>query len=426
MRLYNYLFLLIFIFYFSFLLFRVIGERSPVNALWLTGFLVSIFIFIKAVKFCVNFFKNQQLSAKETSVFVRIGVEIAFFISKIHWKIEIDFLQIFLNEKPFISWIFFLFMKIFEKLVFKISFSLFIVIILPWLFSLFVFFLEITLFSGSFNFFFFTLYCFSLKFLIYRLLLVFLLIAEMKFNNFSEHVVKRNLFLFPKELKSFFLVNFIIKNHLLFNEPSLKNKKMIVFLWNLFSELQYLRSSRLSIFFFRHHAECLNKFCYNVNILLFSIAFFYLSSDSIFFPNILKGIMYSDIFCCGITFFTMFLIFCFFLDYLYKNINHGEKHQFDNFSDCFNNLAQFFFHQKIRLLKEYPFLKKEDLLDFDKFSDNLSATDHNTAFFSDYTESFFTKKELEDFKLVLLGIIQWFEFNVKAEKINLETLSFKP
>ena len=89
------------------------------------------------------------------------------------------------------------------------------------------------------NYFLLTLYTLSLWFLVRKMLLLLTWLAYHKHCQMLRYIKITYFDLWPDKVFDFFIFNRTFINSMFFTEPSLANKKMLVFVWNTYSEIFY-------------------------------------------------------------------------------------------------------------------------------------------------------------------------------------------
>lgn len=140
-----------------------------------------------------------------------------------------------------------------------------------------------------------------------------------------------------------------------------KNKKDIIFFWDLFNELCYYNLIYRGVTNF-HKPKCwhFKKFAFRVNGCLFTTTFFVILFTKIFSDKAFVDLLVVFILLCG-----SFCLLFFFLQFLESFELDENNNDYTNYFKSFENLKDFYadylIQEKVDLLLSYDFLVTSDL-----------------------------------------------------------------
>lgn len=403
----NLLILVYFLSYFIFLLFRVIGTRSPQDIFSFSGFLCLIYLAYFSFSASLIVYKYFFVPKQPSKIFI-------FFqdkLSKIIYYLDVDFVQKFLRRNFTINKWFYKNMLFFEKYIDFLDYFLYFVFLGPWIVFLICLFFE--LFTGTT--FYLTLYSLSFGFFVRKLLVLLIWLAYHKHCSLKRYVKITYFDCWYHNTFKFFTNNRFFLNSMFFTEPSLANKKMLVFVWNTYSEIFYYHTICGGSKFFFKKRLFLEKFLTDSNKIFFISIF--VSLIFVKLAVLWNFDFFLDIFLVLIWLFAWFLFFLKILTFLssdfsmasYKDLADFKKLEFPDLLD-----------RKRELLETYSFLKDSDL----------------TLFVNRKTPQDFLLQEADPFKqdlteeesLLWLKILEKYDDfyfdQVDAKRIDLHTHSF--
>ena len=417
----KHLLLVVIVNYWTWLVWRVLGDKLPLS----TSSLIKIFLIFALI---ISFFKYgikllvfayAKLNRnKDNTKALRFTEYIQG--KSLEWIIwlETEFLNNYVRNKKSFSIMSQISKKWIDKHHENIKVLYYPVFFIPWISSLSVFFYEFV-YSDVF---YVTLYFFALNFLIRRVFGLVLFLAK----NENEITIDNLLHNYFWELnsnihvKNFFLAGNIMTFNYFFHYPEIQNKRLLIFLWNILQEVNYLFKVNVLIGqFIKPKWHKLISVSQDINLIIYLTCYCLLVTN-----NFDKYQNLCVVLLCLLSFFSIFLVFLFSLKDKSESIDkdYSLSTYFSSISDLEEKCKKKFDFIKFQLLEEHDFLTENDLLFFK--NDKTVIQMHKEKFYVNFVD-FLTKDERNLFSKISLNGYSWFMEEFLKGNICFKTYKLK-